>query len=120
MIIYETDNKREAFRYNPTPPNTLAIDFLGKSIDLIDISAGGVSFKDRGFAKGEGDKISLDLREPDLKRSRIISIAIKILDIDAREICHCIFENPSEDQVEEIHRFLLIKQKKEIQRNKAK
>ncbi|MCP4117640.1 MAG: PilZ domain-containing protein [Desulfobacteraceae bacterium] len=120
MIIYETDNKREAFRYTPAPPDTMTIDFLDKSIDLIDISAGGVSFRDQGFAKGEQDKISLDLRDTDLKQSHVFSIAIRILDIDALEICHCIFENPSEEQVEAIHRFLLVKQKKEIQQRKEK
>ncbi len=120
MIIHETENKRETFRYNPTPHDTLTIDFMGKSMDLIDISAGGVSFKDQGFAKGERDKITLDLRDPDLRMGQILSIAIRILDIDARSICHCIFETPSEEQTEAVHRFLLVKQKKEIKRNRAK
>ncbi|MBI9092135.1 MAG: PilZ domain-containing protein [Desulfobacterium sp.] len=120
MIIHETENKREAFRYNPTPPDALTIHFMGKSMDLLDISAGGVSFKNQGFAKGERDRITLALRDPDLKPGQILSIVIKILDIDAQDICHCIVEDPNEEQTEAIHRFLLVKQKKEIIRNRAK
>lgn len=120
MIIHDTENKREAFRYNPAPPDTLTIRFMGKSMDFIDISAGGVSFKDQGFTRGERDRITLALQDPDLKPNQILSIVIQILDIDARNICHCIFETPSEDQTEAIHRFLLVKQKKEIKRNRAK
>ncbi len=120
MIIHETENKRAAFRFNPMPPDTLTIRFMGESIDLIDISAGGVSFENQGFAKGDRDRITLALRDPDLRPNQILSIVIKVLAIDAQDICHCVVEDPSEEQTEAIHRFLLVKQKKEIKQNRAK
>jgi len=121
MLIHNTENKREAFRYHPLSPNSLTVNFLGKNLPLIDISAGGVSFKNQGFIKGNRDLITLVLEDSELKPNHLLSIAIRIIHIDTENICHCLFENPLNDQKEAIHHFLLVKQKKEIrQKQQAK
>jgi len=114
MLIHKTENKREAFRYHPVPSNNLTVNFLGKELPLIDISAGGVSFRNHGFIKGNRDLITLVLQDSDLKPNHLLSIAIRIIHIDAENICHCLFENPLDDQKEAIHHFLLVKQKKDL------
>ena len=81
----------------------------------MDISAGGLSFMDNGFTKGDRDKVSLLLSDEDQPFRYLLSIEIRILSIDEDKICHCTFENPEKDQTEAIHSFLLIKQKKDRQ-----
>jgi hypothetical protein len=115
----EIQSRRGFFRYKFSGSHNLEIRFLNKDVELVDMSAGGLSFRDNGFAKGDRDKISLPLRDKDRPFEYLLYIEIEILSIDAEEICHCTFENPEKEQTEAIHRFLLIKQKKDLQAEKG-
>ncbi|MDY0220785.1 MAG: PilZ domain-containing protein [Desulfobacterium sp.] len=111
----ESQDQRDAFRYTFTSSHTLGMRFCNKDVELIDISAGGLSFKDNGFNQGDRDRVSLLLWDGGLPFEYLLSIEILILSIDGSKICHCRFEDPEKDQTEAIHRFLLIKQKKDRQ-----
>ncbi|ACN15953.1 hypothetical protein HRM2_28650 [Desulforapulum autotrophicum HRM2] len=114
MLIHETPDKRDTFRYTFALPRPPVIQFLNTTVELIDISAGGVSFKNHGFNPGDRDRITLHLGDEEIRFKYKLCIVIVIVSIDAHKICHCLFEAPDVDQTEAIHRFLLLKQKKDI------
>ena len=115
MLIHETPDKREAFRYLFVRPGPPVIVFCGRPVELIDISAGGVSFNDQGFTPGDSDRITLHLEDGEIRFNYTLCIVIEILSIDQNKICHCLFKAPDAQQTEAIHRFLLLKQKKDLQ-----
>lgn len=115
----ELQSRRGYFRYRFYWPHTPGIRFCNKDVELFDISAGGLSFKDDGFAKGDRDRISLLLSDEEHPFEYHLFIEIQILSIDAEKICHCTFEDPEKEQTEAIHRFLLIKQKKDRRAQKG-
>ncbi len=113
-LIHETPDKRDAYRYPFALARRPVIEFRNKRVELIDISAGGVSFKDPGFKAADRDRITLHLEDEEIRFKYTLCIVIKILSIDRHKICHCVFETLDGEQTEAVHRFLLLKQKKDL------
>ena len=107
------EDQREAFRYvfkrEPGP----AMDFKQKPVSVTNISAGGMAFRDEGFARYDVDQIHLFLDIPNYRGESEFSAQLRILDITDQRICHCIFENCTIDKYEIIHKYVLEMQKKD-------
>ena len=112
----ETEDQREAFRYIFKGDLRLSMDFKQKPVQVINISAGGMAFRDEGFAQYDVDQIHLILDIPNYRGELEFSAQLRILDISDQGICHCIFENCTIQEYEIIHKYVLEMQKKEMMR----
>jgi len=110
----ENREQRNAFRYIFTPENRLSTQFIGKTVEILNISAGGLAFENRGFKQYDADSISLPLEMPHYNTSPVLSAQIRILHITSNHICHCIFENFTVDEYEMIHKYVLVMQKQDL------
>jgi len=113
LLIYETDNRRDSFRLNPPEDVPVRFRFGEKEHRVIDIGAGGLSFKNSNFSEGDSGLITLRLPGQDTT----ISTTLEIRRICEKGFCHCKFTEIEEDAVERIHQYLLAVQK-EILRSK--
>ncbi len=118
-IIYETSSRRKSYRYFPKNPREFGIRFKGKNVDVINISAGGLAFNNREFSSGDTDRVNLELNDPDLKKKQCLTLSIKLLTIDKTHACHCIFDSISQDEMDIIHQYLFIKQKRDIREKRG-
>ena len=114
FVHYDSDELRNAFRYHFKEGWGFAIRFKGKDITILDISAGGLSFKNQGFQPYDVDTIRLTLDIPNYIGSPSFSAGLRILTIDEDHLCHCIFEQCSLEQYELIHKYVLEMQKNDL------
>ncbi len=110
----ESADQREAFRYVFKGDSHLSMIFKEKSVQILDISAGGIAFKGEGFRRYDADQISLFLDIPNYRGDATFSARLRILNITDNGICHCIFENCTIEKYEMIHKYVLEMQKNEI------
>ncbi len=108
--------QRDAFRYVFVPEKRLPMQFKGKSVEIMDISAGGLAFENKGFCQYDSDEISLVLKMPNFKGNPVFRARTRILHISSNHFCHCIFENCTVDEYEVVHKFVLEMQKKKLSR----
>jgi len=103
--------KRYSFRYVFAKENRLSMKFKGITVEITNISAGGLAFKNQEFSKYDSDEISLLLEMPNFYGEPVFNAHIRILHITSNHICHCIFENCSVDDYEIVHKYVLEMQK---------
>ena len=61
-LTYDSDSQREAFRYSTLDGQPLFdIIFCNQTVQVMDISAGGISFKNKSFKVGQVDRILLPI-----------------------------------------------------------
>jgi hypothetical protein len=113
-VPLEEEDQREAFRYVFKGDRRLSMNFKKKPVRVINISAGGMAFRDEGFARYDVDHIHLFLDIPNYRGDSEFSAQLRILDITGQGICHCIFENCTIDEYETIHKYVLEMQKKDL------
>ena len=113
-IQYASDNLREAFRYLFKKDQGFLIDFKTKKVRVLNIGAGGIAFKNKGFQEFDFDLVKFTLDIPDFKGDPSFSAKIKILNIDQNNICHSIFEHCTKNQLELIHKYVLEMQKNDL------
>ncbi len=119
FLDFQSSNQRNAFRYKHGEKNGPEIVFPGKKLQLLDISASGVSFKAENFFAGTIEDVQLDLNDSETQKMPVLSLKIKILSKDNETgVCHCCFENITEEQEELIHQYVLNKQKAAIKKKK--
>ncbi len=119
FLDFPSSNQRHAFRYRHGEKKGPEIVFLGKKLQLLDISASGVSFKAENFVAGDIDDVQLDLNDSETRKLPVLSLRIKILSKDSETgVCHCCFKHNTEEQKEVIHQYILDKQKAAIQKRK--
>lgn len=114
MFTYKTSCRRKAFRLCPSEADPIIITFMGKSVSLIEISAGGASFNNQGFKQGDSDNVRFSLygqRHP-------VSAVMEVISIGEPDVCHCRFSDISEESQETIHRYVLLMQRKYLSKNK--
>jgi hypothetical protein len=110
----EAEDQREAFRYIFKEDLGFSMDFKQKPVQVINISAGGMAFRNEGFTRYDVDQITLVLDIPNYRGETFFSAQLRILDISEQGICHCIFENCTIQKYEIIHKYVLEMQKKEM------
>ena len=115
FLMNETDDLRQTFRYVFKKDERPVITFLGETVTVIDLSAGGLAFINKGFKQYGLDRVRLDLTMPNFIKETRFTAQLRILHISENNICHCIFENCTVDDYELVHKFVLEMQKKDIQ-----
>lgn len=113
LFTYKTDNRRESFRLSPPEDEPVTFRFGEKKHRVIDIGAGGLSFRNSNFSEGDSGLITFSLPG----QGTTISTTLEIQRICEKGVCHCNFTEIEEDAVEKIHQYLLAVQK-EILRSK--
>ena len=110
----DRDDKREAYRYIFRDGRRPSLTFLEKSTLLMNISAGGMAFKNNDFSLGDSDRIRLSMENTNSGETSILDTRTRIFHISPDGICHCSFENLAPDQAECIHKYVLEMQKKDL------
>lgn len=100
---------RQAYRVVPDPENPLLLSLEGQSLEILEISSGGLAFKNQRF-KAE-DTLKVDFVLP---TGGAINTRIKILRIDEEEICRCNFVNLDMKSEDALHRYVLVRQKDDL------
>jgi len=104
-------DNRQAYRINPTRDEPIILDIGNQTVDVVDISSGGLSFENKGFEKGQQFNVRftlpLTLEEIEAK--------IEILRIGNENMAHCRFVDLPQDLEDTIHKYVLDRQKEELQ-----
>lgn len=113
-LTHETKDNRQNFRYDFKEGEAIHVVFKEKTVTVLNISAGGMAFKNMGFEQFDFDFIKFSLDIPNFKGNRTFFAGLRILKINREETCHCIFEQCSLDQHELIHKYVLEMQKNDL------
>ena len=106
---------RGAFRVYPSKENPVKIKVGDAKLIAIDISAGGISFGNENFNIGATYPLEIILPEKET-----ITVETTIHKIDDKNVCRCSIVGLSEYQEDQIHSYILARQKEEIAQNKGK
>ncbi len=115
VFSLESNDRRLAYRV-PLPANApIVFEFGGEKVPAINIGAGGLAFKNKGFKSGDIQTIELLLPYQHVTLAPVLEIKT----IDDQNVCHCKFREIGEDEVEVIHHYVLKRQKEIMQSQKA-
>ena len=107
--IKAPEEARQAYRIAPDPENPLYLNLEGHSLEIVEISSGGLAFKNQGF---KADSIyTVDFILP---TGGSINTQIQILRIDEEDICRCHFLNLDVQSEDSLHRYVLVRQKDDL------
>ncbi len=105
---------RGAFRVYPSKGNPIILKFDGKTVSAVDISSGGISFDNKGFQKGTSYTVEMTLpKDPEPITAKMV-----IIKIDEKEVCRCSISELSPEQEDQIHSYVLRRQKEELAEKK--
>ena len=110
-----SESDRGAFRVYPSEENPIIIKVGDIKLVALDISAGGISFENKKFKMGTTYPLSITLP----KGKGIFTVKTEILKIDDKNICRCKIVGLSDDQEDQVHSYILARQKEEIAKNKG-
>ena len=103
------EEARQAYRVAPDLENPLFLNLEGTSLEIVEVSSGGLAFKNQGFKEGSEYKVDFVLPTGGLIKTRI-----KILRIDEEDICRCNFMNLDVESEDSLHRYVLVRQKDDL------
>ncbi len=103
------EEARQAYRVAPDSENPLFLNLEGNSLEIMEISSGGLAFKNQGLKAGAAYMVDFVL-----PTGGIIKTRIKILRIDEEDICRCNFINLNAESEDSIHRYVLVRQKDDL------
>ena len=103
------DEARQAYRVAPDSENPLFLNMEGNSLEIVEISSGGLAFKNQGLKAGSTYMIDFVLPTGGGIRTRI-----KILRIDEEDICRCNFIDLNVESEDSLHRYVLVRQKDDL------
>ena len=107
--IKAPEEARQAYRVATDSEHPLHLNIEGKSLEIVEVSSGGLAFKNQGLATGSTHMIDLVLPTGGAFKTRI-----KILRIDEDNICRCNFVNLDVDSEDALHRYVLVRQKEDL------
>jgi hypothetical protein len=116
LFFRETNCKRSSYRVPPSKSAPIVFEFGGEKVQVIDISSGGLSFKNKDFKSGATQPIEFLLPNKNVSIAPILAI----IAIGKQNICHCQFCEIREDEYEAIHQYVLKRQKEIMQSKKRK
>ena len=116
ILVHESEDQRQSFRYEFGDSEGFNMAFKGRTVRVINISAGGMAFRNQGFNQFDFDFVKFQLDIPDFTGDTTFFAGLRILRVSSRDTCHCIFEQCSLDQHELIHKYVLEMQKKDLAR----
>jgi c-di-GMP-binding flagellar brake protein YcgR len=106
IFKHNSEEKRNYFRVQPSDKSPVLIQLAEKPIKVIDISAGGIAFKNHNLK--ESQVLSIKINLPD--RITIESAQIKIVSIDENDICHAKFIGIEPHEKKNINQYILKRQ----------
>lgn len=115
IFSFESNDRRSSYRVIPSANVSIAFKFGGEKVQVVDIGAGGLAFKKKGFKSGDTQAIELLLPHQNVT----LALVLEINTIDDQNVCHCQFREIGEDEVELIHQYVLKRQKEIMQSKKA-
>ena len=110
MFTYHTADRRNSFRIGPSEIEPILLKLGETEVRVIDIGAGGISFRSNSFEVGESQPVNFDLPGA----NNTASLTLEVVKIDDRNICHCRFTGGEKESVEHIHQYVLYRQKQII------
>lgn len=106
-VEYETSDKRESFRLTAEIFGPVTATYKKREAQIINISAGGISFVCHNCYEGETGELHLKLP---IKKVEHVSLPTKVIKITNETTCHCKFTEISSDEEEKIHQYVLLRQ----------
>ena len=103
------EEARQAYRVVPDPENPILLNLEGISLEVVEISSGGLAFRNKGFQEGSSYKVDFIL-----PTGGGIKTQIKILRIDEDDICRCNFIDLDIDSEDSLHHYVLVRQKEDL------
>jgi len=107
---------RGAFRVYPSKENPIRLKVNNVNLTAIDLSAGGISFNNKSFKKNVALPLTLDLPS----HTHSINAKVEILKIDDSDICRAKIVGLSAEEEDDIHHYILNRQKEELEEKKYK
>lgn len=107
------EDKRQAFRISPDPKEPIVVTIADKQVKVLEISSGGISFPDQGLKPKAIYPVNFALPIT----GAVVRAKIRVLRVNKKGICQCRFIDLDEKNENEIHRYVLARQK-EILRNR--
>lgn len=107
------EDKRQAFRIAPDPNDPIVVSIGGKTVKVYEISSGGISFPDVGLKPKAVYSVSFSLPIT----GAIVKAKARVLRVNKKGLCQCRFVALDDKSEDEIHRYVLARQK-EILRNR--
>ena len=108
------EQSRGAFRIAPDPNEPIVLKVGGGTeVNVLDISSGGLSFKNVNFKVD-----TLYDANFSLPNGVAIKTKIKILRITDNQVCPAVFIDLNPEWEDEIHRYVLIRQKEDLKNRK--
>ncbi|MEE8399052.1 MAG: PilZ domain-containing protein, partial [Desulfobacterales bacterium] len=101
MFEYETSSRRTYVRVVPSGEEPVIVRFENHDMPAHTIGAGGLSFQNYGFTKGDVSSATFNL--PGFASA--ISADITIVDVCRHDVCHCEFTDIQEDERELLHQY---------------
>ena len=115
MFSLESNDRRFFYRVFPPVKAPMVFEFGGEKVQMINICADGLAFKNKGFKSGDTQTIELLLPYQNVTLAPVLEVET----IDDQNVCHCLFREIGEDEVEVIHHYVLKRQKEIMQSQKA-
>ena len=109
-IEVDDSEVRGAFRVEPSASDPIKFKFLGKDINVTDISVTGISFADDDFKVGQKEKVAIAL--PGVGEKMSVEIEVVAI-IKAKNLCGTRFNNLTEHQ-DDLLSLYLVKRQKEM------
>lgn len=107
---------RGAFRVYPSKENPIIIKVGSTDLIAVDISAGGISFDNKNFKKGATYPLEVTLP----RGKGTFTVETEVLKIDDKDVCRCKIVGLNPDQEDQVHSYILDRQKEEIAQRKGR
>ena len=108
------EQSRGAFRVAPDPAEPVILKLAGADIHILDISSGGLSFKNAHYKIDTPYDVTLILPNSPAP----IKTKLKIIRVTEAQICPAVFIDLSPEHEDEIHHYVLLRQKEELKSRK--
>jgi hypothetical protein len=103
------EEARQSYRIAPDPEDPLFLNLDGNLLEIVEISSGGLAFKNQGLK--ENSSYMVDFVLP---TGGVIKTRIKILRIDAEDVCRCSFLDLDAQSEDSLHHYVLVRQKDDL------
>ena len=107
LFEYELSTRRGAFRLQSEAMGPAVAIFNDSLVEIIDISAGGISFECKGCKLNDIGTVQIELPGHIIQS---INLSVEILRISEETICHTRFTEIDEATEEKIHQYILFRQ----------
>lgn len=104
------EESRQSFRVAPSPHKPLKVESDNTEATVLNISSGGMAFRSSKFVPGKIYRVKFNLPNDD----KPITAKMEILAVGEDDQCRCRFYNLTQEQENQIHRYVLNRQKEDL------